>query len=150
MRYRVLDLPTAGVGAFMPLPSTNAPASSWGLVHVHGSPGTEPIPSPSPQSRGYLPSLTRLGGVNSAQGSTVAPDVILPSVYVAETANMGPAADSGVGMLARRLNPLPVPAVNQARRPVVAQNTPRYGGRSTMAWPRAFQRFPIATCPTPG
>lgn len=145
MRYRVLDLPAKGAGAFMPTPSTNAPASSWGLVHVHGSPGTEPVPSPAPQ-RSFLPNLTRRGGVDSAQGSMVAPDVILPSVYVAEVDNMGPAADAGVGMATRRLNPLPVPALSYRRVPKVAQNTPRYGGRSTMVWPRAFQRFPAATC----
>lgn len=144
MRYRVLDLPAQGAGAFMPTPSTNAPASSWGLVHVHGSPGTDPVPAPAPQ-RTYLPSLTARGGVDSAQGSMVAPDIILPSVYVAETANMGPSCDTGLGMRVRRLNPLPIPALSWTRLPQVALNTPRYGGRSTMPWPRAFQRFPSTT-----
>ena len=146
MRYRVLDLPPKGAGAFMPTPSTNAPASSWGLVHVHGSPGTEPIPSPAPE-RTYLPNLTRQSGVNSAQGSQVAPDVILPAIYVASAQNMGPAADAGVGMRARRLTPIPVPAADVRRVPIVAQSAPRYGGRGTMPWPRAFQRFPAVTRP---
>lgn len=142
----MLDLPAKGAGAFMPTPSTNAPASSWGLVHVHGSPGTEPIPAPSPQKT-FLPALTARGGVDSAQGSMVAPDVILPALYTADPANMGPTADVGLGMRMRRLNPLPTPALSYARVPMVAQNTPRYGGRATMMWPRAFQRFPAATRP---
>lgn len=146
MRYRVLDLPVKGAGAFMPVPTTNPRASSWGLVHVNGSPGTEAVPVPAPQ-RSYLPSQTRSGGVNSAQGSDVAPDYILPSIYVAGTENMGPAADAGVGMLARRLNPMPVPALTYPATPKVAQITPRIGGRATMTWPRAFQRFPAASCP---
>lgn len=146
MRYRVLDLPAKGVGAFLPTPSTNAAASSGGLTHVHGSPGTDPIPSPAPQ-RGYLPSLTARGGVDSAQGSMVAPDVILPSVYVASAANMGPAADAGVGMRMRRLNPLPIPAFSYPRIPVPTFTPARFGGRSTMPWPRSFQRYGAATVP---
>lgn len=146
MRYRVLDLPSKGAGAFTPLPTTNPRASSWGLVHVYGSPGTEAIPSPAPQ-RTYLPNLTRQGGVDSAQGSMVAPDFILPSIYTASARNMGPEADAGIGMTVRRLNPLPVPSLTFPASPKIAQATPRIGGRGTMIWPRAFQRFPATTCP---
>lgn len=146
MRYRVLDLPSKGAGAFTPLPSTNAQASSWGLVHVHGSPGTEAIPAPAPQ-RSYLPSQTRQGGIDSAQGSMVAPDFILPSIYTASAANMGPEHDAGIGMTARRYNAMPVPALTYPASPKIAQVTPRIGGRGTMIWPRAFQRFPATTCP---
>lgn len=145
MRYRVLDLPLRGIGAFLPLPTTNPAASSWGLVHVWGSPGTDVIPAPAPQ-RDWLPSLTARGGVNSAQGSMVSPDVILPSVYVADTVNMGPEADTGLGMAARRLNPIPVPAYAWPRTARTAMITPKYGGRRTMVWPRAFQRFPATSC----
>lgn len=146
MRYRVLDLPPKGVGAFTPLPSTNPTASSWGLVHTYGAPGTQPVPSPTPA---FLPSLTAVGGVDSAQGHDVSPDFIAPSIYVSSTANMGPEKDTGIGMWIRRLNPLPIPALNLLRRPIVAQNTPRIGGRDTMVWPRAFQRYPASTCPMP-
>lgn len=142
----MLDVPVKGAGAFLPLPTTNAPASSYGLVHVHGSPGTDPVPSPSPQAN-YLPRLTARGGVDSAQDSVCAPDFILPSIYVASARNMGPAADAGVGMATRRLAPMPVPSFSYPRVPVVAQTPPRIGGRSTMVWPRGFQRFPATTCP---
>lgn len=145
MRYRVLDLPVKGAGAFLPTPSTNAAASSGGLTHVHGSPGTDPIPAPAPQ-RDYLPRLTARGGIDSAQGSMVAPDIILPSIYTASAQNMGPAADVGLGMRLRRLNPLPVPAFAYPRIPVAAFSPARIGGRATMPWPRAFQRFPSTTC----
>lgn len=144
VRYRVFDVPAMGAGAFMPTPSTNAPASSWGLVLVDGAPGTEPVPAPSPQSA-YLPSLTARGGVDSAQGSMVSPDVILPSVYVARADNMGPAADAGIGMRTRRLAPMPVPSFSYPRIPIPAQTPARIGGRRTMVWPRSFQRFAPTT-----
>lgn len=146
-RYRVLDLPPGGTGAFMPIPATIPSASSWGLVVTSGSPGTDPIPAPAPQ-RDWLPTLTKSGGVDSAQGSNVAPDVRLPDIYVAWPDNMGPEADVGLGMAMRRLNPIPIPARHYARQPVPAQARPRIGGRSTMPWPRAFQRYPATTCPT--
>jgi len=145
MRYRVSDLPPNGVGAFTPIASTTPAASSYGLVEVFGAPGTEAVPAPSPQHIGYLPSLTRSGGVNSAQGSDVAPDVILPAIYVASAQNMGPEADAGMGMTRRRYNELPVPALDPTRIPQVAQSAPSIGGRFSMAWPRAFQRFPNRT-----
>lgn len=146
-RYRVLDLPPGGSGAFMPIPTTNPAASSGGLTVLSGSPGTDPIAAPAPQ-RTYLPSLTKVGGVNSAQGSEVAPDIRLPDIYIPYADNMGPEADLGLGMAVRRLNPLPVPARHFARQPVPSQAAPRVGGRATMAWPRAFQRYPATSCPT--
>lgn len=148
MRYRVYDLPAVGVGAFTPTPTTNPTASSWGLVGVMGSPGTMPIPAPAPQ-RSWLPSLTRRGAPDTAQDSSVVPDVILPDLYEASTRHMGPAADAGIGMHARRLNPLPVPSWTYPRTAKVAQGRPRIGGRSVTAMPRAFQRYPIRTCPSP-
>lgn len=142
MRYRVDDLPAKGVGAFTPIPTTNPAASSWGLVAVAGAPGTMPVDAPKPQ-RTWLPSLTRRGAPDTAQRSDVAPDLAFPAVYVASVANMGPAADLGLGMYARRLNPLPVPALDPTRVAVPAQSAPRVGGRGALPWPRTFQRYPI-------
>lgn len=141
-RYRTSDVPPEGAGAFMPVPTTTPAASSYGLVEVYGAPGTEPVPAPSPQHVGYLPSLTRQAAPNTAQSSDCAPDVILPAIYVASAVNMGPAAD-GIGMWRRRFCELPIPAADPTRIPNVAQKVPRQGGRATMAWPRAFQRFPL-------
>jgi hypothetical protein len=145
MRYRTSDLPPVGVGAFMPVPSTTPAASSYGLVEVYGAPGTLEVPAPSPQHRGYLPSLTRSDGVNSAQGSMVAPDVILPAIYIPSAKNMGPEAGTGFGMSRRRYCELPVPAVNPQRIPEVAMTVTPIAGRKAIAWPRAFQRFPNRT-----
>lgn len=142
IRYRTPDLPPEGVGAFMPIPAITPASSSFGLVEVSGAPGTEPTPAPAPQ-RNYLPSLSAQGGVNSAQRSEVAPDVMLFSVYVAYADNQGPAADAGIGMMRRRLAELPLPAINPVRLPATAMRTPNIAGRRAMAWPRAFQRFPV-------
>lgn len=142
MRYRVSDLPAKGVGAFMPLPTLGPAASSRGLTRVTGSPGTTPTPSPRP---GFLPSLTAQGGVNSAQpGLAGSPDVFLPSVYVVYADNQGPSADAGLGMAARRTNPLPVPSMDANRQPNLTgvAKPARMGGRQQVPWPRAFQRFP--------
>lgn len=138
-RYRVLYLPVKGAGAFAPIPATNPAASSWGLVHVTGAPGTIPVASPKPAA---LPDLTAAGAPNTAQGSDVAPNVIAPAIYVASVANMGPEADTGLGLAVRRRNPLPVPAVDPTRIPVVAMSAPRVGGRGALPWPRSFQRYP--------
>lgn len=143
IRYRVLDLPVKGAGAFTPLAAVNPVASSYGLVHIFGAPGTMPVPSPKPEP---LPSLTRSSSPNTAQGSDVAPDVILPAIYVASAANMGPAADAGIGMRRRRMNELPVRAGDPGRQPVpVMIKFP--AGASQLAWPRAFQRWPVRGAP---
>jgi hypothetical protein len=141
MRYRVLDLPARGLGAFTPTMPTNPIASSWGLVKVTGAPGTEPQPATGP-TRVWAPPIS---ADKATQGSNVAPDMWLYDKYVAYANNMGPAADAGVGMAERRLTPLPVPAVNYVRVPGQALRTPKIAGRASMAWPRAFQRFPIYT-----
>lgn len=141
MRYRVSDLPVRGVGAFMPLPTLGPAASSRGLTVVSGSPGTTPMPSPRP---GFLPSLTKQGGVNSAQPGACSPDVFTPSVYVVYANNQGPSADAGLGMSRRRANEMPIPSRTPtalANNSGVAQPA-RLGGRAQIPWPRAFQRFP--------
>lgn len=142
MRYRVSDLPVAGVGAFMPLPVLGPVASSYGLVKISGSPGNTPEPSPRP---GFLPSLTVQGGKNSAQpGLAGSPDVFLPSVYVAYANNMGPSADGGLGMARRRNAELPMPTATSNRLPnLTGTFFARKGGRAQIGWPRAFQRFPF-------
>ncbi len=139
IRYRVLDLPVKGAGAFTPLPAVNPVASSYGLVHVYGSPGTEPVPVDPPR---YIGNLTAQPAPNTAQSSDVAPDYILPAIYIASAKNMGPTEDVGLGMAIRRRNPLPVPAKNPGRVPVPVLMRFPMGG-SQLPWPRAFQRWPI-------
>lgn len=145
IRYRVNDVPNVGAGAFTPLPARNPVASSYGLVHVKGAPGTEPVPSPSPAA---LPSLTAVGGRDSAQGHNVSPDVILPAIYVPLADNMGPEADTGIGMARRRLNELPVRAIDPGRRPVPVWMKFPAGGKQ-LPQPRAFVRWQ-SRIPNPG
>lgn len=135
IRYRVLDLPTIGASAFTPTATMPPPSSSWGLVHVTGSPGTLPVPVNPP-----LQAIPPVSANPKTQSSNCAPDVILPAIYVAETTNMGPSFF--VNMALRRRNPLPVPAVNIVRTANTASRTPHVGGRTEgTSWPRAFQRF---------
>jgi len=89
--------------------------------------------------------LTSVRGANSAQSSEVAPDVILPAIYIPSAKNMGPEAGTGFGMSRRRYCELPVPAVDPQRIPEVAMHVTPIAGRKAMAWPRAFQRFPNRT-----
>lgn len=137
-RYRVNDLPVVGVGGFTPLPSTNPIASSWGLVKVFGILGTGPIPTGSPELRKSAPQ-----DAPNYQGTQNAPDYFLPAVYWTNPRNMGPIADAGVGMATRRHTPMPVPATQIIATPRNAMIGRKTGGRTAMAWPRAFQRFPI-------
>jgi len=138
MRYRVLDLPTVGLGAFTPTSTTNPVASSFGLVKRSGAMGLVPVSTPAP-TRTWAPPISF---DPKTQPSNCAPDAILPDQYVAYADNMGPVADAGVGMAIRRRNPLPVPAVNVIRAATSAMSGPRLGARTQAVWPRAFQRFP--------
>ena len=137
IRYRTLDLPPQGTGAFLPLAATNPVASSYGLVEVIGSPGTMPIKVTPPERTGW-PSRSI---DPKTMESNCAPDVILPAIYYTTAKNMGPQADAGIGMHARRLVPLPVPALDALRVAYEGMKRQRIAGRKAMSWPRAFQRF---------
>jgi hypothetical protein len=139
MRYRVLDLPPKGTGAFCPVPTTNPVASSYGLVKRTAALGLLPVPI---GARGWVPPISL---DPKTQGSHCAPDIILPDQYIAYADNMGPSKDAGFGMAARRHNPLPVPSRQGILVPQVSFAPKRVGGRVSMAWPRAFQRFPTRT-----
>lgn len=146
--YRTLDVPPYGTGAFMPQPARNPVASSYGLVVIDGSPGTMPVSTPRPPA---TPSQTARpqGDRNSAASSDVSPDFMLPCIYIPRAANMGPTGDVGLGMARRRLNELPVRAVDPGRRPVaVFQQFP--AGARPLPWPRAFIRWPSRTGPNTG
>lgn len=137
-KYRVLDLPFVGAGAFTPHFVTNPMASSYGLVKISAAMGLSPIPV-SPTTKECLPPIS---ADRRTQGSYCAPDVILPDQYIAYADNMGPAADGKIGMAMRRHNPLPVPAMSWTPVPRSQTHKSKVGGRSAMAWPRAYQRYP--------
>lgn len=142
MRYRVLDLPVQGVGAFTPLSATNPIASSWGLVKVTADLGaSNPQSAPSP-AKSWMP-VPGNPGLAHLQDSNNSPDVTTRSMYVTYPNNMGPMADAGIGMATRRRNPIPVPAVSWIRSARKAMPAPKIGGRRVPAWPRAFQRWPV-------
>jgi len=140
MRYRVDDLPTVAVGAFTPIPAGTQTAANYGLVDVLGSPGTTPIPGPSPD--GSLPTVSARSGVNSARPSDVSPDTWFPTLYQASPNNQGPSADLGLGMWRRRFCELPIPAGNPTHLPTAVVLQVNKGSRVTQPWPRPFQRFP--------
>jgi hypothetical protein len=68
--------------------------------------------------------------------------VILPILYVASPANMGPAIVPGLGMFRRHRNELPIPAADAVRLANVRDFTVTKGSRRTLPWPQAFQRYP--------
>lgn len=129
LRYRVLDLPGRGVGAFSPGLVTTPAGSSHGEVVVGGAPGTMLVPSPKPA--GGPP----FGNDRKTQGSYVSPDVFTPDIYVPFADNMGPP------MRIRSTNELPVPAIGYARAPGVSFRPAHIGGRNVIPWPRSFQRW---------
>lgn len=134
MRYRVLDLPVKGTGAFLPTTFPNPIASSWGLVKVTASMGLDPIPSPKPVG---IPPISQQ---RETQTSYCAPDIILRDQYTTYADNMGPGQH--FNMAGRRLTPLPIPAVSWINTALNAMQGNKIGGRVAMAWPRAFQRWP--------
>lgn len=142
IHYKVLDLPPLGASAFTPIPFTNSIASSWGLVKEYGAPGTLPIPRPRAAA------IPPISAIRETQGTYVAPTVGLPDIYIPYADNMGPAQH--VNMAGRRLTPIPVPAVSWINTALVSFQTSKIGGRLSMAWPRAFQRWPTITNPQGG
>ena len=134
--YRVYDLPVKGVGAFCPVPAITPIYSSYGEVALSGSPGTMPIPAPSPQSIWCVP----ISVDPKTQSSNCSPDVKLPDIYIPYADNMGPSMH--FGMAARRQTPIPVPAVSWINSALTAMGSSKIGGRVAAAWPRAFQRWP--------
>jgi hypothetical protein len=140
IRYKVLDLPVNGTGAFTPIPFRNPIASSWGLVVESGSPGTTPIPRPKAAA------IPPISAIRETQSTYVSPDVGLPDIYIAYANNMGPSQH--VNMAGRRLTPIPVPAVSWVNTALVSFQTSKVGGRLAQAWPRAFQRWPTIGNPT--
>lgn len=139
MRYRVLDLPPKGTGAFTPIPTTNPVASSYGLVKPTAALGLVPV---STGSRSWNVEISK---DPKTQGSNCAPDVILPDQYIVRADHMGPTHDAGIGMAERRMNPLPVPAISGILKVQNSMHRPKIAGRAAMAWPRSFQRFPLRT-----
>lgn len=137
MRYRVSEVPARAVGAFAPIPTTNPVASSWGLVKVSAYMGLVPVPAPKPAA------VPPISAIRETQPSYVSPDDILPDCYVPSADNMGPSMH--VGMAARRQTPIPIPAVSWINTAVRAMRASPVGGRVAMAWPRAFQRWPVRT-----
>ena len=104
MRYTLNGVPAAQAPAFLPTATVSPVESSYGLVIVHGSPGTTPVRAPKPlQGVDYVDPHT--------SPSNCSPDIRFPSIYIASTENMGPQ------VMWRSLNELPVPAVKLEARP---------------------------------
>jgi len=134
-QYRVLQLPTKGTGAFMPIPARQREANSAGHVQatISGSPGTTPVYSPRPPAMDDQ----GLGGMYN-QPSSCAPDVFYPSIYFYRIVR----GLKFPGRVLQSDNPLPVPAGAQGRTGVQWQHRVRVGGRTTTASIRPFTQWP--------
>jgi hypothetical protein len=140
VQYRMDNAPRNGLGAFMPGLVLNGVSFGAGLRTIAGFPGTreveiEPTHAVSP-----------LGWDKKTQPSNVVPDVILPTVYVPGTSNMGPFAErSAARVFGVGDNPLPVPAIDEGRIPNVQMNAGRIGGRKVVGWPQVSTVWPSYT-----
>jgi hypothetical protein len=148
--YRVEGVPPKALAACTPIPAQNPVASSWGLVHVAGSPGTTRVAAGPTQSvgkgdRGWLPGKAK-PGANS-------PDYILPALYVA-----APTPNRGQEYGTPGPNDIPVPAISShspyaplsASAPGVAVNPnvlqrvrTRLASGYVTAWPKVAPSWPI-------
>lgn len=136
MRYTVADVNERTAPAFLPPPVRSVKSSSYGLIHVHGQPGTQPVPVHKPNAIPPGP-LPRTG-----QPSYNAPDVIYPDLYHVDPLH-GP-----VQLL--RTNDMPVPARNVYQLPGVAMLGRRIGGQSQIVQPSVTQYWPQWTGPGRG
>lgn len=129
---RTLGVPRrGGVTAFTVIPAHSSTASFNGQNRVTGSPGAVAVHSPRPAA---LRDDTWGGRV---QPSSVAPDVIFPSIYVAHIDNMN--TQQG-GLWAG--NQVPVPAQSVAAVPSNFTHRTRIGGQTVTASRRPFITWP--------
>jgi hypothetical protein len=131
---RTLQVPTAsGTGAFVVVPARSSTASFNGGNVVEGMPGTVPVPSPRPAALND----GQLGGPFN-QPSSVAPDFILPSIYISRVAP-GNKHLSG-GLYSENYSPKPAAAWSMI--PAQWQKRVRVGGRTVTSAVRAFTQWP--------
>ena len=135
-QIRTLQAPTQwGTGAFVAIPAQSSTAQFNGQNIVTGAPGTVPVPSPRPAALDD----SQLGGPYN-QPSSVSPDYILPSIYVAHVnSSMHFPGDSGTGRITN-ISPVPSTAIG-----AVARNgwqNPRIGGQTVTQAIRPFTQWP--------
>ena len=135
LQIKMQNAPTKGVGAFMPTPYgvTTPAASSQGILHVEGYPGTLRVPSPRPAALDD----GELGGPNN-QPSSVAPNYFLPAIWIIRISSHL----SMPSFKRTSTNVAPVPAGFVARSAGQTQRKTRIGGQTATSWPRQFTRFP--------
>ena len=131
-QIRVLQAPTAwGTGAFVSIPAQSSTASFNGQNLITGAPGTVPIYSPRPAAMDD----SSLGGEFN-QPSAVAPNWILPSIYVAH-ANKTMRFPGDIAIT--NVSPVPATAIGA----VVATNwrKPSLGGDQVTRAVRPFTQW---------
>ncbi len=124
--------------AFFPQPTMDPYSSSYGLIHIEGSPGTRIITARRPAgSRG-----PGWPGDETQNGPDVAPEAIAPQIYIDRSFEtegsflLSPQGTSNELM--------PVPATNVIAVPQPAQTIGPMLGRRVTPWPRALTRWRAA------
>ena len=136
--YRVLQAPTNyGTGAFLPQPARSWSAVMNGQNLVSGAPGTMPVSAPRPAALND----GQLGGAYN-QPSSVAPDVIYPSIYVAHVNPTMTFPGLGTGLTRGNDHPMPVPAETVAQLVGMFMHRVRVGGRTVTSAVRPFTQWP--------
>lgn len=131
-QIRTLQAPTGwGTGAFTAIPAQSSTAQFNGQNIVTGAPGTVPVRSPRPAAIND----TMLGGPY-VQPSNVAPNYILPSIYVAHVnQSMHFPGDTNI------TNVTPVPSTAIGAVPATGWAKPRIGGDTVTRAVRPFTRW---------
>jgi len=133
IQIRTLQVPTAwGTAAFTPVPAASWSAEFNGQNIVTGAPGNVPVYSPRPAALND----SSLGGPYN-QPSDVAPNYILPSIYVAHVNRSMRFPSSALG---RRM-PSPVRAVQAGTAVVNLWGKPRIGGDTVTPAIRPFTQW---------
>jgi hypothetical protein len=131
IQIRTLNVPKIGQGAFLPTLTWGAAPATNGQNIVTGAPGTVKVASPRP------PALNDNSWGGLWQSSSVAPNYIAPSIYVAH-------ANPSLVFDGKKIgnNVLPVPAIADTRIPAQTQYKPRIGGRTVTSNTRPFTQWP--------
>lgn len=132
IQIRTLQAPKRGAGAFAPMLTMGGTSAFNGQNIVTGAPGTVNVFAPRPAALDD----SSLGGPFN-QSSSVSPNFIRPSIYVAhENRSLRFPGQVKVD------NVLPVPAIKLGKVQLQVQHRARLGGRTVTQSVRPFTQWP--------
>lgn len=139
--YSFRDIPRRIAGAFTPMPALTPRASSNGILRTRAIMGQTRVPAPPPAA------VPVIGPDKHVSPSNVAPDWIMPQIYVDQITEVMNPSDARFSWMPP-FTVIPPTTGEVVRIPDIAFNPyPGLADGTTMTWPRGANRFASITQP---